>query len=79
MSYDDHQVSMIRRAETTEAELLERFGPAYSRDLQQDGRMQLSWKFGEEPTAAPGDSGQLNVRLAADGKVESYAAHQGPP
>lgn len=78
VSYDDHLVATIRRADTTEPELLEKFGPADSRDLQPDGRMRLAWRFADAPTADSDGSGQLNVILAADGKVESYGARQGP-
>jgi hypothetical protein len=79
VSYDDDLVATIRRAQTDESELIEMFGPANSRHLQTDGRMHLDWRFGNGPTASSGDSGQLNVRLAPDGKVESYAARQRRP
>jgi hypothetical protein len=67
-AYDDHQITMIKRGETTEAQLVERFGPPASRDVKPDGRSVLAWSFSS--------GGALNVSLGTDGKVESYASRR---
>ncbi len=74
--YDDRRVAQIRRGETSAAELLEWFGPAYSRKMQPDGRAQLAWTFNSRVDGGPGHSGELSAALAPDGKVEAYSARQ---
>ena len=69
---------MIRRGETTEAQLLEWFGPPDMRDVRPDGRAHLGWRFQHGTDGGSGHSGFLDVNLAPDGKVELYAAHRGP-
>jgi len=78
VGYDDRHVATIKRAETTETQLLELFGPASSRDLKPDGRAQLTWSFAGRLDGGSGDSGALNVSLAPNGKVDSYSARRGP-
>ena len=77
-SYDDRQIALIRRGTTTEAQLLEWFGPAYSRSLQPDGRSQLAWSFASPINGGEEHSGVLNASLAPDDKVYSYSARRGP-
>jgi len=77
-NYDDKAVAAIQRATTTEVELVQSFGPAYSREMTKDGKAQLVWKFGDWTKPGTGTSGELTVRLAPDGKVDSYAARRGP-
>jgi hypothetical protein len=43
--YDDRRIALIRRGETPAAELVEWFGPPYSRTLQPDGRAQRAWNL----------------------------------
>jgi hypothetical protein len=76
--YDDHQVAQIRRGTTTEAQLVEWFGPACSRNLQPDGRSQLAWSFASLINGGEGHSGELKASLAPDGKVDAYSARRGP-
>ena len=71
--YDDERIAKIRRSLTSEAELLDWFGPPESRELKPDGRRRLSWIF--HARAGEPVSGELAVSLAPDGKVEAYAAH----
>jgi len=44
-AYDDAKVAMITKGVTTEAELLEWFGPASTRMMAPDGTKALSWTF----------------------------------
>jgi hypothetical protein len=44
-SYDDSKVAMIEKGVTTEAQLLEWFGPASSRSMAPDGSRTLRWNF----------------------------------
>jgi hypothetical protein len=78
IGYDDRQIAKIQRGTTAEAQLLEWFGLPESRDMRPDGRAHLSWSFRRRTDGGPGGSGALNVNLAPDGTVESYAAHGGP-
>ncbi len=76
--YDDRQIARIKLGETTEARLLEWFGPPESRNLQPDGRAQLAWSLNAPKDSASAASGLLHVSLAADGKVDAYSARRGP-
>jgi hypothetical protein len=76
--YDDRRIGGIRRGETTSTQLVEWFGPPYSRNLQPDGRAQLAWSFASRTDGGPGHSGELNASLAPDGKVDAYSARRGP-
>jgi hypothetical protein len=78
IGYDDRQIAKIQRGTTAEAQLLERFGLPESREMRPDGQAHLSWSFARRTDGGPGGAGALNVNLAADGTVESYAAHGGP-
>ena len=74
--YDDSKVAMIKKDATTEAELLQWFGPATTRTMGPDGSKVLTWKF----PASKGTSnspGRLEVRFGADGKVDAYSASAG--
>jgi hypothetical protein len=77
IGYDDRQIAKIQRGTTAEAQLLEWFGLPESREMRPDGRSHLSWSFARRADGGLGGSGALNVNLAADGTVESYAAHGG--
>jgi hypothetical protein len=76
-TYDDGKVAMIKKEVTTEADLLDWFGPAHNRAMAPDGTKVLSWRFpgghGQQTTS----SGQLDVKLSAEGKVTSYSASAG--
>jgi hypothetical protein len=78
IGYDDRQIAKIQRGTTAEAQLLEWFGLPESREMRPDGRAHLSWSFSRRTDGGPGGSGALNVSLASDGTVESYAARGGP-
>jgi len=78
IGYDDRQIAKIQRGTTAEAQLLEWFGLPESREMRPDGRATLSWGFSRRTDGGPGGSGALNVNLASDGTVESYAARGGP-
>ena len=71
--YDDAKVAAIQRGVTTEAELVQWFGPPVSRLMGPDGAKGLNWKFAGQ-TACSGPSGKLEVRLDPQGKVVSYSA-----
>ena len=74
--YDDSKVALIQREVTSEADLLQWFGPASSRTMAPDGSKILSWRFGpSKPGGA--NSGRLEVRLSPNGKVTSYNATGG--
>ena len=76
--YNDQRIAMIQRGRTTEAELVQWFGPPVSRDVGADGRARLNWSFEPAP-GEPGNqpsSGALAVRLSAKGTVESYSARR---
>lgn len=71
--YDDRKVAMINK-DTTEANLLEWFGYASSRTLEQDGGKVLKWKFTPRKVGSCASSGSLTVRLGTYGNVMTYAA-----
>jgi hypothetical protein len=73
-SYDDSKIAMIQREVTTEAQLLDWFGPPSSRSMGPDGSKALSWKFSPGKGRATSSPGRLEVRLGADGKVTTYSA-----
>ena len=73
--YQDSRVAMIKKDVTTEAELLDWFGPATTRSLVSDGSKMLTWKFTPKNF---GSSGRLQVQLGANGKVMSYSGSAGP-
>ena len=68
---------MIKKDVTTEAELLDWFGPAKSRTMAPDGTKMLSWRFSPTKSHMAGSSGRLEVALSADGKVRDYSASAG--
>ena len=72
--YDDRKVALIQRDSTTEAELLQWFGPPTSRMLASNGAKTLNWKFPGTRSANSASSGTLDVRLSPEGKVSSYSA-----
>lgn len=76
--YDDQQIARIKRGDTTEAQLLEWFGPPESRDVGADGREQLKWAFSRRTNGGSDHSGSLNVNLGPDGKVVAYSARRSP-
>ena len=73
-SYDDSKIAMIQREVTTEAQVLDWFGPPSSRSMGPDGSKALSWKFSPGKGRATSSPGRLEVRLGADGKVTTYSA-----
>jgi hypothetical protein len=60
-NYEDNKVALITKGSTTEAQLVEWFGPPDSR----------AWKFAPGKTGGS-QSGKLDVRLDPDGKVTAY-------
>jgi hypothetical protein len=76
-TYDDARVAMIKKDVTTEAELLNWFGPANSRAMAPDGTKVLSWGFSPRSSHTTSSSGRLHVSLDADGKVRDYSASAG--
>jgi hypothetical protein len=64
---------MIQKDVTTEAELLEWFGPASTRTMAPDGAKALSWRFPPGAAHAAGSAGRLDVKLGTDGKVMAYS------
>jgi hypothetical protein len=75
--YDDSKIAMIKKDVTTEAELLEWFGPASTRTLAPDGSKNVAWRFAPRKAGAAGSSGKLEVRFGTDGKVAAYTASCG--
>ena len=75
--YDDSKVAMIKKDATTEAELLEWFGPATTRMMGPDGGKVLTWRFAPAKAGIAGSPGRLEVRFGADGKVTAYTASSG--
>ena len=75
--YDDGKVALIKQDVTTEADLLDWFGPASTRAMAPDGTKMLSWKFPREKGRGTGSSGRLEVKLDTDGKVTAYSASAG--
>ena len=73
-TYDDTRVAMIKKDVTTEAELLDWFGPANTRTLAPDGTKMLSWRFSPGASHTTGSSGRLAVSLGEEGKVRDYSA-----
>ena len=70
--YDDRRVALITKGSTTEAQLMEWFGPASGRSLAPDGTKTLNWRFLRKNN--PAKSGRLDVRLDAQGTVISFTA-----
>jgi hypothetical protein len=75
--YDDGKVAMIKKDVTTEAELVDWFGPPSSRAMGADGAKALRWTFSPGEGRAASSSGRLDVKLGGDGKVTSYSAAAG--
>ena len=75
--YDDGKVAMIKKDVTTEAELLDWFGPASTRAMGPDGTKALRWTFSPGKGRATSSSGRLEVKLGTDGKVTAYSASAG--
>ncbi|HWX20547.1 MAG TPA: hypothetical protein VN578_11670 [Candidatus Binatia bacterium] len=75
--YDDSKVALIKKDATTEAELVEWFGPASSRTMGPDGSKNVTWRFAPTKAGTAATSGRLEVRLGADGKVSAYTAASG--
>ena len=73
-TYDDARVAMIKKDVTTEAELLDWFGPANTRTMAPDGTKMLSWRFSPGASHTTGSSGRLAVSLGEEGKVRDYSA-----
>ena len=61
--YDDGKIAMIKKDATTEAELVDWFGPPSARTLAPDGTKMLSWRFPSAQRHATGSSAKLEVRL----------------
>jgi hypothetical protein len=78
MSYDDKRIAQIKRGETTEAQLVEWFGPPESRDAGKNGWDRLSWSFGGGTDGESSHSGALNVDVEPDRKIGAYSAHGEP-
>ena len=76
-AYDDGKVAMIKQDNTTEAQLLEWFGPPATRIMNRDGSKSLSWRFGTARVNNHQRSGRLDVQLDKEGKVTAYSASQG--
>ena len=76
-AYDDAKIAKIQKDVTTEAELLDWFGPASTRAMASDGSKLLTWRLssGKRPASKP--SGRLDVKLDRDGKVITYSASAG--
>jgi hypothetical protein len=74
--YDDRTIAKIGRGETSEAQLLEWFGRPSERETKAERGAHLSWQFASNTGAEAHPSGELDVRLAPDGKVDAYAAHR---
>jgi hypothetical protein len=75
--YDDGKVAMIKKDVTTEAELVDWFGPASNRAMGPDGTKTLAWSFSPGKGRATNSQGRLEVRLGTDGKVSAYSASAG--
>ncbi len=75
--YDDGKVAMIKKEVTTEADLLDWFGPASTRAMSPDGTKMLSWRFPPADGHRKNSAGKLDVRLGTDGKVTAYSASAG--
>lgn len=73
--YSDSRIALIKRGRTTEAQLLEWFGPPEARALKPDGQSHLNWTFAK---GTGPHSGLLSVTLSPHGKVIAYAARSGP-
>ena len=85
-NFSSDKVTQIKKGETTEAELVQWFGPPENRSLNSEGQATLSWQYGESrvkgesfiPYAGAFMGGQrskhksLNVTLGADGKVSRF-------
>jgi len=75
--YDDGKVAMIKKDLTTEAELLDWFGPARKRMMGPDGTKKLSWSFSAGKCRVANSYATLQVNLSTDGKVTAYSASAG--
>lgn len=71
--YDDSKIALITRGATTEAQIVEWFGPPTTRELSPDGSKTLTWRF-ERRDARRSDSPHLEVRFGPDGRVSAYNA-----
>lgn len=72
--YDDATIARITRGTTTEAELVDWFGPPASRSMAPDGSKMISWSFAQRQDAKSGAGGKLQVQLDKSGTVNSYTA-----
>jgi hypothetical protein len=75
--YDDGKVAMINKDVTTEAELVDWFGPPITRSMAPDGSKTMAWKFSQGKDHPGRSAGSLEVRLGSDGKVTAYSASAG--
>jgi hypothetical protein len=75
--YDDGKIARIKKDLTTEAELLDWFGPASGRTLLPDGSKTLNWKYPQAMGHSTGSPGRLEVRLGSDDRVTTYSATAG--
>src|SRR5262245_10256668 len=76
-TYDDARVAMIKKDVTTEAELLDWFGPASTRTMAPDGTKMLRWRCSQGMSQSTSSSSRLEVNLSTDGKVTAYSAAAG--
>lgn len=75
--YDDSKVAMIKKDVTTEAELVDWFGPPITRSMAPDGAKTMAWRFSQGKGHPGSSAGKLEVRLGTDGKVIAYTASAG--
>ena len=75
--YDDARIALIQRGHTTEAQLIDWFGPPERRDAEPSGSRILTWVFPGPKPAISDRSGWLKVSLTAEGKVQAYSASRG--
>jgi hypothetical protein len=89
-NFDESKTSMIRKGETTEADLINMFGSPINRMVDSEGATTLSWMYGETHVKAisfvplagaiaggsSGSSKTLSVSLV-DGKVKNYTMTDG--
>ena len=73
--YDDTRIAKIKRGETTEAQLIQWFGPPTSRNMDSSGRSTITWDFGGSSHTQARHNAALNVALGTDGTVDAYSAH----
>ena len=75
--YEDAKIAKIQKDVTTEAELVDWFGPASTRTMAPDGTKNLTWRLSTGNRPGSKSSGRLDVRLDREGKVTAYSASAG--